>query len=31
MLRGACVVLHGAREAMALGPESPTGVSKNGI
>lgn len=31
MLRGACVALHRTREAMALGPESPTGATKNGI
>lgn len=30
-MRGACVFLHGAREAVALGPESPTGAMKNGI
>lgn len=31
MLRGACAFLHGAGEAMALGPKSPTGATKNGI
>lgn len=29
MLRGACVVLHGAREAMALGPKSLASTGKN--
>lgn len=31
MLRGACVVLHGAREAVALGPKSPASAGENRI
>lgn len=31
MLRGACVVLRGAGEAVALGPESPANAGENGI
>lgn len=31
MLRGACVALCGAREAVALGPNSPAGAREKGI
>lgn len=31
MLRGACVVLHGAGEAAALGPKSPASAAENGL
>lgn len=31
MLRGACVVLHGAAEAVALGPMSQASAGQNGI
>lgn len=31
MLRGACVVLHGAGEAVALGPKSLASTAENGL